>query len=120
MTSLHPEFYDFDLFVAVFEATLRKRLSPLNPQLSWDVFPPNGTMSIFKRAGNIGIRVEIPEFPGAKLYFRSEFGGTFDRLVVQRLGLEMFATKSAEGFCENVLEVLAQRYGYKKGFTCIN
>lgn len=120
MTYLHPEFYDFDLFVATFEATVRKALAPLTPTMHWDLYPPNGKKSIFEKASGIGIRLEIPEFPEAKLYLHSKFGGNFDRIAVQTIGLERFATKSAEGFCENVFDLLADRYGYKKGLTCIN
>ena len=70
MTSLHPDYYDFDLFKALFEAEIQLKLHPLMPQISWDMFAPKG-QSIFKHVGRVDIRVLFPQIRKTPLFLKS-------------------------------------------------
>ena len=118
MTSLHPDYYDFDLYKATFEIEIAKRLDPLMPSLSWDVEPPKG-QSVFKYVGRAYIRVHFPEFPETKLCMTVVFvdDGAM-RAGAQKFGIEWCATQSASEFARSVLQVLQEKHGYYQGMSC--
>lgn len=117
MTSLHPDYYDFDLFKALFETRIAEKLSPLLPTLSWDVWPPVG-QSIFKHVGSVCVRVVFPQFEKTPMCLRTSYENDEHRFLIRKIGVIELANGSADSFITEIHRVLKEKHGYHPGMSC--